>query len=115
MKTLQELQTELHGLPQVQLDPTNPESKKYYARMQKYALFLKQCILYLESNPTPAFIRSEIKRLEETINLINLRFEAWKRLPDNYNSPITKYRNDAGVPLMRSQLRTLKFILYGNS
>lgn len=70
--------------------------------------FLKIIKIYLESGPTLEYINLEIDRLENKITLLSNSFDR-----SQYKDPkeaFKKYEKDMGIPRLRVQLRTLRFI-----
>ena len=69
---------------------------------------------YLEFEPSPATINSQIKELSRSINILNERFsEWWKDQPARISKTeaTRKYRSLAGLPKKEKQLKALRYLL----
>lgn len=70
--------------------------------------FLKLIKKYLESGPTLEYINLEINRLENRITLLSNSFDRTQ-----YKDPkeaFKRYEKDMGIPPLRVQVRTLRYI-----
>jgi len=71
--------------------------------------FLRNVRLYIETNPRPEFIQSEIERLKTTISIIDDRFYEWIDGKSGSNLK-NQWRSLNNYQHLKKQLRTLKFI-----
>jgi len=72
------------------------------------------CIMYMQTNPRPEFILSEITRLENKLDKIDAGFGIWFKpcgLNDIKKAKIT-YNNELGAKKVKDQLKTLRYIYY---
>lgn len=80
--------------------------------LKKKLAFLTQMKNYLESNQTEAFLEKEKDRLIHRLNLLKGDYPS---LPDvdkkTEQAAIKEYEKNLGVPLLRLQIKTLRFIL----
>lgn len=113
MKTIDDIKQELREIPYTKVEGDEIEIKKFkkvFNKNNTRAIFLKQCIMYLEKDPSQDFITAEIARLRNKLSLINLGYAGWL-MPDNCKTPKTQYESEAGVPLIKQQIKTLSFLL----
>ncbi len=80
------------------------------------ALFLRKIKYYLETEPTEQFVASEIKRLEDKLQVIDIGFPAWlERRQEKFTKSEKQWRNEynkeMGTKNLTTQLDNLKFIL----
>lgn len=81
-------------------------------KAQKKAAFLRVVIKYLETDPSPVFVRSEIERLETRMTLILAQYS--HDLIKNEASQKKhkkEYEKFHEFPKMREQVNTMRFIL----
>lgn len=76
---------------------------------------LRQCILYLETKPTEAFLKQNVIELEKRIKAIKAGFGKWlNHAPTEImqkRNPRQVYHNEMGLKKYRIQLETIKFLL----
>lgn len=90
----------------------NIKKGKQRKEFQKRAVFLKNIKLYLERSPTSSFIKSEIERIENRIELLMNQFFAIHIAYNPSMSPLRrKYEKENDIPKLKMQLKTLRFIL----
>lgn len=82
-------------------------------KINKKIQFLRHVMAYLNTFPSEDFIFSEITRLNNRRKLINDQYEAW--IPSRYfekeNEKLKEYAKENGIPKLKIQLKSLKFIL----
>ena len=115
MKTEKQLKKEikevLHEIEENDGSTKSEKSKrkKLKARIQ----YLKTCLAYIETHPSPIFIENEIERVSNRISLLDSQFDNWKNLPRKEvvkGNLKTYYLKKVDVPLLENQLKTLRFI-----
>ena len=103
MRSLLEVKTEIAAIMSTEFKKSTEKS-----RARGRLKFLKTVQFYLEGNPTEYFIKKEIERLENRNNLLLSQFDESKY--SNYSKPKKKYEEEMGIPLLRVQLRALRYI-----
>lgn len=92
---------------------TDRQLKKKRERVDE----LKNLKLYIESNPSEGFIKSEIDRIEKSIERINdfENFKIWRLSQDHSDQKKlkTQYNKELGLPTLKAQLKTLNYLLNG--
>lgn len=74
--------------------------------------FLKTCLLYINTSPNEDYLKREVERIS---NRINLLLKGYRPLDDERHtkSQITKHKNEyekeMGVPKIRKQLTTINY------
>ena len=87
-------------------------TKGQISKVKNRINFLKIVIRYLESGPSTEFLKKEISRLTNRIQLINDQFADY--LPTQYfekeKDKLKHYLKECGVPKLKIQLKALRFI-----
>jgi hypothetical protein len=107
MKTIQEIDYEI-GKALHQADETEKETQ--LNRVRKRVQFLNTCKMYLLTRPDEAFIIKEIERLEKRIKLLDEGFIHFRPPLGHTGNPRLLYEKETGIPALKTQLDTLKFI-----
>lgn len=118
MKTIDELKKEIEEIRKPYLEngklkfnPSEKTKKKINTRIR----YIQECIRYLETNLREEFIEEEINRLKNTIEVFNNRFDEWNKntLPAEreFEDPRTYYEKVNNYTHIKSQIKTLKYIL----
>lgn len=115
MRTIQSCKSELIDMyHKIQTEGKHNIKKAVLNKMRKRAVFLKTCILYLESNPTPLFIRKQLDDTEAKITL-RMSYFVLNNINELPKSTVTKLKKEHekmyDVPKLRDQARTLRFLL----
>jgi hypothetical protein len=83
-------------------------------RLRKKIPFLNTCILYLETNPQPSFIKSELEQTEAKITILMSRF-VLNNVDEIPKSEVSRMRREHekkyGIKILREQIKTLIFLL----
>lgn len=112
MRSIKSVEKEIR---EIERENFSKQKKSYKSKQLKRLSFLRTCNMYLESNPSVDFINQEIKRISSRIELLEKGFDVWKELPRKKvvsdRGLITFYRKEMGIPNLKIQLSTLKFIL----
>ena len=111
MKNISDLKRQLDNLQDQDIDILNPPLPSS-AKQKNRAKFLSTCIQYLESEPSEAFVKKEIGRIETRIAEIMRMKINWttdKRFESKEKAELS-YRLHYGVPQLEVQLNTLKFL-----
>jgi len=91
------------------LKSSSTQTDRQMSKAKDRLVFLRQILLYLETNPSEAYIKDQIDVITSKLELISERFNLWMRDqsgdPDNINN----------VKNLKDQLKTLQFIYNGNS
>ena len=92
---------------------TKDSGKTEVDAVKRDVVFLRQCKRYLESSPRKEFIESQKAEIERRISLIPTHFEAWKtgRVLSKYNDPYKSYCTEMNLSGLKSQLKTLDYLL----
>lgn len=76
-------------------------------------LFLRHVLAYLNTFPSEEFVKSEIGRLRNRLQLINDQFKEW--VPTQYfetdKEKLKEYLKEMGVPKLKIQIKALTFII----
>lgn len=121
MKTIQnfesEITTELSKLEQAKNDYHNREIEdsaynKIVNKCSSVLNFLRMCKYYLETNPKPTFIKSEIERLENRVEKIEAGFQRYLKDSKVKDPVLAKkvYYAETDYKKIRKQLNTLTYI-----
>lgn len=107
MRSLLDVKTEIATLIE---DCTTGSALKQsqISRRKNRIQYLKMISTYLESGPTISYIDLEIDRIQNRIALLSNSFDR-----SQYKDPkeaFKKYEKEMGIPDLRTQLRTLRFI-----
>jgi len=86
---------------------------------KKQVTILSFCKLYVETNPSEEFVKSEIKRLKKLIKSIEDKFPEWKEGLDGRDyillnpkkNPKTYWGSINQLPAKRKQVKQLEFLL----
>lgn len=120
MKTVQEVNEEINEISlTLQAERGRKSEDKLFkpaeiSRMKKRIAWLKEIKMYLDTQPTAAFIKKECERLENSISLRMMYFvlDGAEALP---KTTITKLKRDYekrhDIPKLRQQVKTMRFIL----
>lgn len=110
MKTLEELKKELSELL---VTDTRDWKNLQINRFKKRVQFLKLCISYMESEPTPEFLKKEVSRLKKRSELIEDSFPQYTppKQFDNQKKLKSFYYKEMGIPKINQQLKTLRFLI----
>jgi len=116
MKTINDINKEITDAHKLLVEASKLNTKKaknICKRLNKRIKQLKIIKLYLESNPRPEFIRNERDTVLRHIASIDSGYVLWAagRVLTAYKDPKKAYTNDMGLPALKEQLKTLKYIL----
>ena len=109
MKTIKEIDSEINLKREL--------LKELYGRdfeaMKAEIVFLKNCKLYLETNPRPEFIKESLDFTKSKIEILEARFFEWQTSKNmsQYKNPRQTYFTEAGMPHLKAQLKTLNYLL----
>lgn len=90
------------------------ETQKTTPKQKREVEYLLQIKSYLESMPNEEFVESEISRLEKLIEKRSSSeyFNVWNIGKNaQLKNPKTAFENEMDIPHLKSQLKTLRFIL----
>ncbi len=80
-------------------------------RLKKRLQFLATCKNYIESKPTEEFVKKEVTRLENKINLLTAGFIKPENIDNKTLAKIkSEYDSEMGIKKLRNQLRTLRYL-----
>jgi hypothetical protein len=112
MKTIADIQREIADIKH---EIENTEMKKAAEnKLRKRIAYLRTCVLYLETNPSPSFLKEEITKLETkiTLRMANFSITDAEAKPKTYLGKIKKaYEKQFDVPKLREQIKTMRFLL----
>lgn len=103
MRSLLEVKTEI-----AQIRASSFKKPSEASRARGRLKFLTTIQFYLEGNPTDYFISKEIQRLEKRNNLLLNEYDESKYI--HFKNPKKKFEEEMGIPLIRLQLKALRFI-----
>lgn len=112
MKSTEQIQNEIDELRvQIGAAKTDRQNKKISDKIAE----LKGLKLYIESKPSETFIKSEIERIEKSIERVidPENFKIWRRSQDHSDQAKlkTQYNKELGLSTLKSQLKTLNYLL----
>ena len=69
--------------------------------------------MYLETNPRPEFVQKELETVLLRIGRMDAGYIDWSagRQLTAYKDPKKAYTNEMGLPQLKEQMKTLKYIL----
>ena len=116
MKTLNDINKEILEAHAIMVEADKLSTKKaerLYKKMNKQIIWLKHIKRYLESNPRPEFVQSELETIIMRIGRIDEGYLIWAagRAITSYKDPKKAYTNEMGLPTLKEQMKTLKYIL----
>ena len=92
---------------------TKDSGKAEVDAVKRDVAFLRQCKRYLESSPRKEFIEAQKAEIERRIELIPTHYEAWKfgKVLTKYNDPYKAYQTEMNYSGLKTQLKTLDYLL----
>lgn len=111
MKSLKELKIEIDEILTLQMKKME---EKDYKKAVRRLEFLKVCLRYIESGATEEFVNKEIERLTNRIGAFRDNYDTWLGFTDTDSikgNKLTFYEKEMGVPKLRKQISSLRFIL----
>lgn len=118
MKQIEELRKEIRLIRELYPSGVQDSMLRHEKKAAKVAgkrlKLLLNCAYYLETQPTEAFVFQSIKSLERQLELSTSKFREWfQNTPGSSQLKNAKsaYENEMGVPTMKRQLSTLKFLM----
>lgn len=115
MKTKQEIQQEIDSREQLGAKDGVDRESKEYKKSQREIIFYRDCLRYLESEPTQDFLSKEKVRLEKKLSLIKSGYPNWLHitLKTVYGdtAPETYYNRIMEVSKLKGQLDIINFLL----
>ena len=74
--------------------------------------FLKTVKMYIQSEPTEAFCKKELDRLESRVTKLQGDYPVLKNCDrKTQTAKIKEYEKELGIPALKLQIKTLRFIL----
>ena len=81
-------------------------------RIKKENQLLRQCELYIKSNPREEYLKNELKTLKERISSIESHFGEWAETNSGkFKNLYSAYKKAMGIPRIQMQIKTLKYLL----
>ena len=116
MKTINDINKKMAEAHKLLVESSKIDTKKaknICKRLNKQLRFLKLIKTYLESNPRPEFVQSELETITMRIGRIDEGYLVWAagRAITSYKDPKKAYTNEMGLPQLKEQMKTLKYIL----
>jgi hypothetical protein len=120
MKTVKEIQKQIKEnaalLIQINKDIDEKiEIKRNKSRIKaikKENQLLRQCELYIKSSPREEYLRDGLKTLKERVSSIESHFGEWADINSGkFKNLRSAYKNSMGIPRIKSQISTLKYLL----
>jgi ribosomal protein L29 len=110
MKTIKELKSQITDI----INQVSTGAIKEKAAIREVSR-LRQNIAFLETNPSEAFLKSEIERLENIIKDKSSQFNQWfqgaSQLDRNRPRPSAYYYKIMGIDVMKKQVENIKLLL----
>jgi hypothetical protein len=115
MKTIKELQQELKDA-EYAIHHDKELKPSAIKKLRKRVPFLRTCIKYIESGPSAIFMKQEIEKVENKINLRMVQFPLDDYQSQNLDKKTVsrlkkEHENKYEIPHLREQVRTLRFLL----
>lgn len=117
MKTVQQIKEEVNSLIENHKEKERKAatSKKKVPSIKSKLDFLKMCRLYLETNPSPEFLKSEVKRMEDIVSSKESQFKEWTVPHELKSQSINKQKaaffREVGVSDIKKRIKTVKYLL----
>jgi hypothetical protein len=113
MKTLKQINEEIREVEMKLKDSTGRSKTRKYSRE---IVRLRQLRIYLEFSPSQTYLEQTRDALARNILILSGRYNAWisTRNASNYKNPKTAFMTEMGIPGMRNQLSTLRYLLDQN-
>jgi hypothetical protein len=116
MKTIQDINKEIIDTHKLLVETEKVKTKKgkrLFLKFNKQLIFLKHIKRYLETNPRPEFVQKQLEDVVFRIGHIDDQYLIWQagRQLTTYKDPKKAYTNEMGLPILKEQLKTLKYIL----
>lgn len=115
MRTIKEVSGEIKNLRKYALKSKSDGDEKESKKAIREVNFLKNVLWYLETSPREEFLKSELIKLTKRVDNINEHYANWLKndkppsvLPEKAKS---FYAKEMGVPLLKSQIKTITYIL----
>ena len=112
MKTIADIQREIADIKH---EIENTEMKKAAeTKLRKRIAYLRTCVLYLETNPSPSFLKAEIEKVENKISLrmVGFSLDGSLGMTKSFVLKLKKaYEKQYDVPKLREQVKTMRFLL----
>lgn len=112
MKTIADIQKEIAD---IKYEIENTEMKKAAeTKLRKRIAYLRTCVLYLETNPSPSFLKSEIEKVENKISLrmVNFSLDGSLGMTKSFVLKMKKsYEAQFDIPKLREQVKTMRYLL----
>lgn len=93
---------------------TEELKKSVSTKLRKRIQYLKHCVMYIETNPSPQYMKDEIKKVETKVNLRMAQFvlEGVEAMPKSVVSKLKReHEKKYEIPKLKEQIKTLKYIL----
>lgn len=104
MKTISEIRVEIGSLEDT--IKTNELKPAQVTRLKNKIVYLRSIILYLETNPSEEFLKSEINKNEEKIK------RRQNEIPGSaFGKELRAIEKDLGIIHLREQVSTMHYIL----
>jgi hypothetical protein len=113
MKTLKQINEEIR---EVELKLKDCKGKGKIRRYSREIARLRQLRIYLEFTPSQTYLEQTRDALAKNIIILSGRYNAWisTRNASHYKNPKTAFMTEMGIPGMRNQLSTLRYLLDQN-
>lgn len=111
MITLEEIEKQLQELKSIK-KPIGKLTKEYKGAQKRFE-FLKNCKLYLESNPSEDFVIKQMNECKKLKQRLAEAYPEWARnfKPQEHIKNIkTYYNKEMGIVKIQNQLKYLSFI-----
>jgi len=80
--------------------------------IKKENQLLRQCLLYLKTNPRENYLKTELQTIKNRMSSIESHFGEWADLNrGKFKNLRTAYKSAMGIPKLLMQIKTLKYLL----
>jgi septal ring factor EnvC (AmiA/AmiB activator) len=112
MKTIKDIDKEIDGKRRSLKQALDTSDMATARRIRSEMEHLRLCRNYLETNPRKDYLEQQIEDTEKRLHILEDRFSSWRAGKiGSIAELMAKYRTEAGIPTIRKQLNTLKFLV----
>ncbi len=113
MKQIKEIKSEIKRIEEKYSNQSQFEKRELKRAGKKKSLLIS-CVQYLETDPSEAVIKAQLLSVMHKIELINAGYSNWFTVTagaSKSKNPLTMYRAELGVPLLKHQVSVMKYLL----
>jgi len=113
MKKIEDLKKEISD--NIKLMKDKKEIGKKYSSISKKNQYLSQLVMYLETNPSESYLKSERDSILKIITTKQSQFKYWSESVCSQDVPVAKrnalFNKEIGLAELKKRIKTLNFIL----